>query len=267
MEKVKTFQVKEVCQICKVTRKALLVYEAKGLLTPYYINEESGYRYYNAENISKIMHIRKFQSFGFSLDEIYEYLHDTRKLADVFDRLTHLKEDLEETIAQLKMRMLTEEYDKQEIVRSVLPRTFCFAKRALTHGYAEALFFLRQTHLEAIKTDCSDKSVRMYTSVLSFEGEAPDIYGTCDMLYCIPMIEGYGGENALVEERTPALSLFHRGPYTTLSKSAKRLMDYCRANDVEPMGPLRFIWLEGPPVHGACEEKYLTQIAIPIAEE
>ena len=34
MEKVKTFQVKEVCNICKVTRKALLVYEGKACLRP-----------------------------------------------------------------------------------------------------------------------------------------------------------------------------------------------------------------------------------------
>ena len=266
MEKVKTFQVKEVCNICKVTRKALLIYEGKGLLTPYYINKDSGYRYYNAENISKIMHIRKFQSFGFSLDEISEYLDDTKELSVVYDRLNKIKEELDATIEQLKQRMMTAEYNKQEIVRIVLPRCYCYAENSVTHCFEEALNFLRETHLHAIVTDRSDKTAKMYNSVLSFEGEYPDIYGTCEMRYCIPMDEGYAGKNAMVEEKTSALSLFHRGPYTMLIDSIKTIMDYCKTNNVRQTGPMRLIWLEGPPVHGANEEKYLTQIAVPIEE-
>ena len=165
MDKTKTFQVRDVCEICKVTRKALLVYEEKGLLTPFYVNEENGYRYYNAENISKIMHIRRFQSFGFSLDEIYDYLNDTKELSAVYDRLVKLKNDLEESINQLQMRMMTEEYDKQDIVRVIFPRSYCYAKRAATRQYSEALNFLRDTHIEAMKTDRTTKTAKMYTSV------------------------------------------------------------------------------------------------------
>lgn len=264
MEKVKTFQVKEVCNICKVTRKALLVYEGKGLLTPYYINKDSGYRYYNAENISKIMHIRKFQSFGFSLDEISEYLDDTKELSVVYDRLNKLKEELDATIEQLRLRMMTGEYNKQDIVRIVLPRCYCYAERSVTHRFEEALNFLRETHLHAIAMDSTDKTVKMFNEVLSFEGEYPDIYGTCEMLYCIPMDMGYSGKNALMQEETNALSVFHRGPYTTLIDSIKSIMDYCKANNVLQAGPIRLYWLEGPPVHGADAEKYLTQIAVPI---
>lgn len=264
MEKSKTFQVKEVCEICKVTRKALLIYEEKGILTPSRVNEETGYRYYSAENVSKIMLIRKFQSFGFSLDEIREYLTDTKELSEVLDRLTHLKEELEETIGQLKMRMMTEEYDKQEVLTIRLPRSVSYARRAATKGYEEALCVLRDTHLAAIKTGFADKAPRMYTVLLSCEKEYPDIYAPCEMLYCIPMNDDYTGEYAVVEEETRALSLFHRGGYADLTHSVKKLLDYCTAKGFQPNGPLRFIWLEGPPVHSTHEERYLTQLALPI---
>ena len=122
---------------------------------------------------------------------------------------------------------------------------------------------MRETHLEAIKTGRSVKIARMCVSVLSYEGAYPDPYGTSDMLYCIPMEEGYDGKNALVEERTKAVSILHRGAYSTLIESTKALTEYGKEKNLSPTGPLRLIWLEGPPVHGAAEEKYLTQIAIP----
>ena len=266
MEKVKTFQVKEVAAICKVTRKALLIYEQKGLLTPYRVNDETGYRYYNAENISKIMHIRKFQSFGFSLDEIAEYLSDTKELSDVLARLNKLKEELDETIEQLKLRTMTEEYDNQNILKVRLPRQYCYARKAPSQGYEEALNNLRETHLAAIKTGLADRTPKMYTAVLSHAGEYPDVYAPCEMLYCIPMVEGYDGESAHVDAGSAALTLFHRGAYSALPQSVKRLYDYAAAEGAQPNGPLRLIWLEGPPVHGPHEEKYLTQLALPIKE-
>lgn len=266
MEEVKTFQIKEVCNICNVTRKALLIYEEKGLLAPYYVNKYTGYRYYNAENISKIMHIRKFQSFGFSLDEIYDYLNDTKKLSEVFDRLSRLKEDLEKTIQQLQMRMLTEEYDNQEVVRTLLPRRTYYAKRKVSYQYMDALTILRDTHLEAINTGHADKSARIHTEILAYEGDAPDVFGKCDILFCIPMTDDYDGENAVRHESTPALSLFHRGAYITLKDSAKRLLDHCKSHGIRTTGPIGFVWLEGPPIHGNHEEKYLTQITIPVEE-
>lgn len=264
MEKVKLFQVKDICKICKVTRKALLIYEKKGLLTPYYVNQDSGYRYYNAENVSKIMHIRRFQSFGFSLDEICEYLRDTKKMMDVLLRLKKMRDELESTITELRMRVITDESDKEEITEVTLPKCYCYAKKKLTHDYYDALDFLRETHLEAIATEQANKMSKMYTSILSFEGEYPDVYGTCEMLYCIPMVEGYRGENARVEEETKAVSLFHRGRYSLLGDRAKTVMDYCKKSGLTPTGPMRFIWLEGPPVHGADEDMYLTQIVVPI---
>ena len=260
------FQVKDVCKICNVTRKALLFYEKKGLLSPYYINPDSGYRYYNAENISKIMYIRKFQSFGFSLDEIYSYLHDTSKMSKVCDRLDQMRREIEETLSELRVRMMTEEYHHHEIFEVFLPKGYYYAKRKKTDRFMDALNFLRETHLEAIKTNRSVKIAKMCISVLSYEGSYPDLYGSCEILYCIPMELEYDGANARVEDATKAISILHRGSYSSLIESTKLIMDYCKAKNITPTGPLRFIWLEGPPVHGAAEEKYLTQIVIPIGE-
>ena len=52
------FQIGEVKKIMGITRKTLLVFEDMGLLTPAVKDEESGYRYYSADNITIIL-VRK----------------------------------------------------------------------------------------------------------------------------------------------------------------------------------------------------------------
>ena len=58
------FQIGEVTKIMGVTRKALLVYEELGLLTPAVKDEESGYRYYTADNMTQIRSIRSIYMEG-----------------------------------------------------------------------------------------------------------------------------------------------------------------------------------------------------------
>ena len=50
-----------------ITRKTLIVYEDIGLLIPAVKDEESGYRYYSADNMTQIRAIRSLQSLGLTL--------------------------------------------------------------------------------------------------------------------------------------------------------------------------------------------------------
>ena len=71
------FKVGEVTKIMGITRKALIVYEDMGLLTPAIKDEESGYRYYSADNMTRIRSIRSLQQLGLSLKEVRDYYYDT----------------------------------------------------------------------------------------------------------------------------------------------------------------------------------------------
>ena len=67
------FQIGEIAKILGVTRKTILVYEERGLLTPAVKDEATGYRYYTADNMTQIRSIRSLQALGLSLNEIAEY--------------------------------------------------------------------------------------------------------------------------------------------------------------------------------------------------
>lgn len=64
------FKIGEIAKILGTTRKTILVYEEMGLLTPAIKDENSGYRYYTADNMTRIRSIRSLQTLGLSLSEI-----------------------------------------------------------------------------------------------------------------------------------------------------------------------------------------------------
>ena len=81
------FKVGEVTKIMGVTRKTLLVFEDMGLLTPAVKDEESGFRYYSADNMTQIRSIRSLQQLGLSLKELRDYYYDTKNIDIYLARL------------------------------------------------------------------------------------------------------------------------------------------------------------------------------------
>ena len=78
------FQIGEITKIMGVTRKTLLVFEEMGLLTPAVKDEESGYRYYSADNMTQIRAIRSLQALGLTLKEVAEYYYDRENIERYF---------------------------------------------------------------------------------------------------------------------------------------------------------------------------------------
>ena len=85
------FKIGEIAKILGITRKTILVYEDMGLLTPAIKDENSGYRYYTADNMTQIRSIRSLQTLGLSLSEIKEYYYDSKNLDHHLERLMDLR--------------------------------------------------------------------------------------------------------------------------------------------------------------------------------
>ena len=61
--------------------------EAAGLLKPAYISPESGYRYYDAANVSRIGSILTLRSFGFVNEDIKAHLNSSGDYSVLYDKL------------------------------------------------------------------------------------------------------------------------------------------------------------------------------------
>ena len=98
------FQIGEVAKILGVSRKMILNYEDLGLLMPAVKDEDSGYRYYTADNMTQIRSIRSLQELGLSLKEVSEYYYDTENIENHLQRLMDLRTALDRNIQMLQVR-------------------------------------------------------------------------------------------------------------------------------------------------------------------
>ena len=98
------FQIGEVAKILGLSRKMILNYEDQGLVVPAVKDEVSGYRYYTADNMTRLRSIRTLQSLGLSLKEVAEYYYDTTNIDRHLQRLMEMRDALDKSIEMLQVR-------------------------------------------------------------------------------------------------------------------------------------------------------------------
>ena len=60
----------EIADFFGVSRKAMRLYEKKGIIKPVKVDAANGYRYYSAEQVQQLNALLELKALGFSLDEI-----------------------------------------------------------------------------------------------------------------------------------------------------------------------------------------------------
>ena len=250
------FQIGEITKTLGVTRKALLVYEDMGLLTPAVKDPDSGYRYYSADNMTQIQSIRSLQRLGLTLKEIAEYYYDTDNIDAHLQRLTDLRNQLDKNIHILQVRAAKP--GDLTVRKTSLPRQICFCQRHSCQDVSEAANKLRDTYIAAAHSGKMYMLGRMFTMRMS---PATD---KLDLMCCIPVTDDFDGPERTEFPETPALCIYYRGPYEETGLAIRALMQYVKENNIEVAGPFRSIYMEGPPNRGEKKEDYITQIAVPI---
>lgn len=250
------FKIGEVTKIMNITRKTLLVYEEMGLLSPAVKDEESGYRYYSADNMTQIRAIRSLQSLGLTLKEVQSYYYDMENIDIHLQRLMELRSALDKNIQMLQVR--SAKRGDLSIHETTLPSQVCFCRRYKSNSVSEASDNLRDTYIAAAHTGKMSMLGRMFTMRMS---ESVD---ELDLMCCIPVDNTFEGPERKEFAETKALCIYYRGPYEETVTAINTLMKYVKENNVETTGEFRSIYMEGPPNRGANSNDYITQIAIPI---
>ena len=252
------FQIGEVTKILGITRKTLLVYENMGLLTPAEKDEESGYRYYSADNMTQIRSIRSLQMLGLSLKEVAEYYYDIERIEAHLNRLMELRASLDRNIQMLQIRAAK----RGDLTghKTSLPQQVCFVRQCLCRDVAEAAQKLKDTYIAAARTGKMSMLSRMFTMRMS---SSMDVL---DLMCCIPMDSSYDGPERMEFAETPALCIYYRGPYDGTVTAIRALQAYTKEHHIKTTGPFRSVYLEGPPNRGENSSEYITQVAVPIQE-
>ena len=250
------FKIGEITKIMGITRKTLLVYEEMGLLTPAVKDENNGYRYYSADNMTQIRAIRSLQSLGLTHKEVAAYYYDTENMDSYLERLMELRASLDKNIQMLQVR--SAKRGDFTVRKATLPGQICFCRRYQCENVSEASNNLRDTYIAAARTGKMSMISRMFTMRMSQSSDK------LDLMCCIPVEPGFEGPEREEFPETPALCIYYRGPYEGTSQAIGVLMKYVAEHNIETTGPFRSIFLEGPPNRGENSGDYITQVAVPI---
>lgn len=101
----------EFSKICQVSIKTLHHYDRIGLLTPVKVDEVTGYRYYDRQQMDRMLLIGRLKRYGFLLDEIKMLLSESDsqlvflELCRQREKLKLQKQDMEMTIRELSAHL------------------------------------------------------------------------------------------------------------------------------------------------------------------
>lgn len=246
----------EIAQALGITRRIILNYEAKGLITPDKKDGDKGNRYYTIDTFTHIRSIRLFQNLGLSLDEIKGYFDESADIAPILHRLEAMRDKLNLTIEKLKERSQRE---NDEIKMISFETQTIYSRIYNSKTVDNKTNLLRDTALEAMKAYGTDITKRLY--FIEYSALAPD-----EIHYCIAVPDGSQGEHIHVVPETKVLSYFHHGSYEKLPEARKKLISYAQNHNIPLSGLFRHIYLEGPPQHKDNTSRYITQVIAIIKE-
>ena len=94
----------EIADFFGVSRKAMRLYEKKGIIKPVKVDAANGYRYYSAEQVQQLNALLELKALGFSLDEIKEIIDGKTGKAPLIEMLERKRQAWQETMNLAKYK-------------------------------------------------------------------------------------------------------------------------------------------------------------------
>lgn len=257
-------------KISNVTTKTLRYYDEIGLLKPVYVDDESGYRYYDVSQLRTILLIDKLKRYCFTLDEIAAVIsgEDTGLLPKL--------------IRQKEARV------KQEIERfDTIQKQICKDITNLERGI-DIMDYFDQIEIKLVETQPKNiLSIRQKINVTDygkylgklFETIAKEKLTPVGAPMCIYHDEEFNPENYDTEIAVPVREVVTgtrdfpgclcamatlKGSYSQLNAVYSRLKEWTEAEGFRVNGAPFEIYLTNP---GECKpEDFVTEVYFPVAK-
>lgn len=94
----------EIADFFGVSRKAMRLYEKKGIIKPVKVDAVNGYRYYSAEQVQQLNALLELKALGFSLDEIKMVIDGKTAKAALLEMLEKKRRAWQEAVDSAKYK-------------------------------------------------------------------------------------------------------------------------------------------------------------------
>jgi DNA-binding transcriptional MerR regulator len=269
------FSIGQFSRITGLTVKTIRLYHDKELIIPKWVDEATGYRYFDERNVEQARAIAYLKELMFPLAEIKVILDRFAEDSDILDFLEKHKETIRLKMEQLNKAALSLE----DIIRKEKEAKEMIEESSLTVGEKEVES--QQVAGLRWKGRYSDvgrafqqlgklagRHIRGNPMNLYYETEYKEDDADIETCYPVGDMKQTG---ALVIHRLPAgrcVCLMHKGPYEHLSRSYAKIMDYIQKKNYQVLLPIREIYRKGPGmIFRGNPKNYLTEIQIMISQE
>lgn len=260
------FTIRQAARACSLSRSSLIRLEERGLLTPAYTDAKSGYRYYDNNNISRILQIQKFQWMGFSPEEISSYFAGGGKADALLSTLEHKLSLLQQQVGEMRLRSHAVPDMSMSILK--IPETLCCVRK-----YEGALIQDKYHASYDFFHECVEKGISLAPKPLFIINERTDYLkgkissSPYSFRVCIPVLPEDAPADAVLIPACTALSLLVYGSYGNLNESLLYLGEQVRKRGLTPIGYIRAIALVAPYVGKEINpDMYCSQLVLPVAD-
>lgn len=266
------YTIGEFSQASRLTVKALRFYHEQGLLEPARIDGETGYRYYNDGSLVRAQAIAWLRSLDFTILEIKELLASpaeedgdlagllARKAEEISRKAEHyrrVKKEIDLFLAHEKEMQMLQIKDSVEdrIIDDVLVAGLRFRGR-----YDEVGKRLGEL-ARSVGRLVAGSPFSLY-----YDGEFKEEDADIEVAFPVRKPLRAEGIECRILRGGRAVTLVHRGPYSEIGRTYRRLFDYLGAKGLSPLIPSWEVYLKGPGMLFAGNpKKYLTEIRIMVA--
>jgi DNA-binding transcriptional MerR regulator len=264
------FSIGQFSRITGLTVKTIRLYHDKDVLKPAWVDDETGYRYFDQADVERARVIRHLRDLEFPLAEIRELLEHSyeesgavpllekqrRRIDERQEGLARIAASLDEVIAREKEAFAMVEQDAFEIeVKELEPLKV--AGLRWKGSYADTG--------KALPKVC--RKYGRYT-----RGKPLNLYYDCevkeegaDVESCVPVRDAPDADGFSVHTLPGGrcVSLIHKGPYEEIGRTCARVMGFVQEKGWTAALPYREIYLKGPGmIFRGNPKNYLTEIQI-----
>lgn len=285
----KTYSIGEASTICHIPIKTLRYYDEIDLMRPSYKNPETGYRYYQLDQLIQLHFIKQLKALNFSLKEI----RDAISAGNIRDETKKLVQKKLDQVEEEKMALRAIQVSGHLFLDRLEHGDF-IQQNQVVDGYSEGTIQLEQIpaqDLFAIRRPLENyrneipnvdrwgeviELVRAHNAIMA--GPLSTIYhhlpmeqfyiSTCDYEVVVPIKNGDLKKCKYFrrEESFSAVTTFHVGNYSGLIEPYLNLMKWIHENNFVVSGPMRDVFIISP-IDTTNRDDCITKIVIPVRKQ
>ena len=260
------FSIGEFSRISGMTVKTLRFYHEEGLLTPAFIDPQTGYRYYDEKQIETARAIAYLRELEFPLCEIGEILRHAAD-EDLLDAMQRQRAALEQKIKRYRktVRSLDQFISQERQAQTMADTTYEVQEKVLEP------MLIGGIRMKGCYGDCGKGFAQIGRTLGRYLSGKPMLlhYDTeykekdADFEACIPIRQAKAVEGISVRELPGGrcVALVHKGPYEQLGHSYARILTYVKDKGYKIATPTREVYVKGPGmIFKGNPKNYLTEI-------